>query len=561
MSRRTVIGALGAGLLALGATAPAHAATFAVNNTNSAGAGSLRSAINAANGTAAPDTIRFAIPGNGVHTITPAVALPVITQPVSIEGYTQPGSSAAAPGVPAVPTIVINGTNVARGLDIGGDGIEVRGLVVRDAQTAGIFVEGSDNVVAGSYVGLNAAGVTGNPNGQYGVHIDGGQNNRVGGPGVEDRNVIASNPLAEVYVDGGNSQRIEGNYLGLDETGTVGIGGGTGVLLDTSLNTVEDNVVAYELAGVQIEGNDNTVRANKLGTNVDGTVAFGNFQGVNVHGGDRNLIEDNLASGNLFSGVQLVADGADTADENTVQDNVIGIDAAGAAMPNLTGVTVNLANANTLKDNLIAGNSGHGVHILDADDNRLEGNTIGLLDLGNRGSGVRIDAGGDQNHVGDPGNTIAYNHVDGVTVADGAGNAIRKNSIHDNGALGIDLAANGQTANDPLDADSGPNQLQNGPAITAADATSVDWELDTVPLSDYRLDFFASSACDPSGSGEGETYLDSISVTTDANGHIDGSTVTAIAAGAGMQVTMTATKTVGAGTSRSTSEFSPCRAT
>jgi hypothetical protein len=96
MLRRTTIGAIGAGLLALGATAPAHAATFAVNNTSSAGAGSLRAAITAANGTAAPDTIEFAIPGNGVHTITPAVQLPAITQPVSIEGYSQPGSSAAA---------------------------------------------------------------------------------------------------------------------------------------------------------------------------------------------------------------------------------------------------------------------------------------------------------------------------------------------------------------------------------------------------------------------------------------------------------------------------------
>src|SRR3954451_14772465 len=98
MFRRTAIGALGAGLLALGATAPAQAATFAVNNNASAGAGSLRAAITAANGTAAPDTIAFAIHGNGVHTITPSFALPQITQPVSIQGYTQPGSSVAAAG-------------------------------------------------------------------------------------------------------------------------------------------------------------------------------------------------------------------------------------------------------------------------------------------------------------------------------------------------------------------------------------------------------------------------------------------------------------------------------
>jgi parallel beta-helix repeat protein len=570
MFRRTLTGALGAGLLALGASAPAHAATFAVNNTLSAGAGSLRSAINAANGTAAQDTIMFAIPGNGVHTITPLVPLPVITQPVSIEGYTQPGSSAAAPGVSAVPTIVINGANVARGIDIGGNGIEVRGLVVRDAQSDGIFVEGSDNVVAGSYVGLNAAGVTANPNGLHGVHIDGGQNNLIGGPAVEDRNVIASNPAGEIFVDGGNSQRIEGNYLGTDETGLVGIGGGTGVLLETALNAVEDNVIAFEFTGVEVEGNNNTVRGNKVGTDVVGNTALGNFQGISVFGGDQNLIEDNLASGNLFSGVQLAADGANPAVGNTVQANLIGTNNAGAAaLPNSTGVTINASNDNTLIDNVVAGNSGDGVLILDpdtanapdADDNRLEGNKIGLLGLGNLGSGVKID-GGDQNHVGDPGNTIVGNGVDGVTVVAGIGNAIRKNSIHDNVALGIDLDANGPTPNDPLDADAGPNQLQNDPEITAATAVDVTWEFDAEAATDYRFDFFVSDTCDPSGSGEGETFLDSIKLATNNNGHINPTTTaTAIAAGAGKQVTMTATKLVGAGTSRSTSEFSPCRAT
>jgi len=570
MFRRTAIGALGAGLLAIGATAPAHAATFAVNTTANAGAGSLRSAITAANGTAAPDTIRFAIPGNGVHTITPAVSLPVITQPVSIQGYSQPGSSMAAPGVPAVPTIVINGANVVSGLNLQGDGVEVRGLVIRDTLGDGIVVSGSDNLIAGNYLGLNAAGVVGNPNAFHGVHISSGTNNLVGGPAVADRNVIASNPAGEVFVFGGDGQRIEGNYLGTDETGTVGIGGGGGVNLESALNSVEDNVIASEFTGVHIEGDDNTVRGNKVGTDPDGDTAVGNIWGISVFGGDRNLIEDNLSSGNVFTGVSLMADDGDPAEENTVQDNQIGTNAAGsAALPNATGVEINASNENTLTGNVVAGNSGDGVQILDvdganapdADDNRLEENTIGLPGLGNGGSGVKID-GGDQNHVGDPGNTITDNAVDGVTVVAGSGNAIRKNSIRDNGALGIDLGANGPTPNDPLDADAGPNQLQNDPEITGATAVDVTWEFEAEASTDYRFDFFVSDTCDPSGSGEGGTFLDSIKLATNNNGVINLRTdATAIAAGAGKQVTMTATKLVGAGTSRSTSEFSPCQAT
>src|SRR5947207_15233320 len=63
----------------------------------------LREAITAANtnaasgdaaaGTPGLDTIDFNIPGAGVQTITPGTDLPTITDPVTIEGYTQPGSS------------------------------------------------------------------------------------------------------------------------------------------------------------------------------------------------------------------------------------------------------------------------------------------------------------------------------------------------------------------------------------------------------------------------------------------------------------------------------------
>src|SRR5262245_53416398 len=66
---------------------------FTVSNTNDSGSGSLRQAILDANNNAGADTIRFAIPGAGVHTITPTSELPTITGPVTIDGYTQQGSS------------------------------------------------------------------------------------------------------------------------------------------------------------------------------------------------------------------------------------------------------------------------------------------------------------------------------------------------------------------------------------------------------------------------------------------------------------------------------------
>ena len=113
-----------------------------VYNTDSWGKGSLRSAISAAEVTDTRDEIVFEIPGEGVHTIELDVALPVISKPLTIDGYSQLGANPATEDSPAEPKVVIDAANVARGLDIGGDEIEIRGLVVKNAQEDGIVVDG-----------------------------------------------------------------------------------------------------------------------------------------------------------------------------------------------------------------------------------------------------------------------------------------------------------------------------------------------------------------------------------------------------------------------------------
>ena len=125
-------------VLSLLAAKPAHAAaTFNINSTGDAGddnpgngscftgvliPGSgvglelectLRAAMEEANATTTPDTISFNIPGAGPHTISPATALPAITQPLTINGYSQPGASVntATTGTNAALKIVLNGSN------------------------------------------------------------------------------------------------------------------------------------------------------------------------------------------------------------------------------------------------------------------------------------------------------------------------------------------------------------------------------------------------------------------------------------------------------------------
>ncbi len=66
--------------------------TFTVVNTAGGGPGSLRQAIVAANTAPGADTIAFNIPGNGAQTIKLHTSLPAVTETVTIDGYTQPGS-------------------------------------------------------------------------------------------------------------------------------------------------------------------------------------------------------------------------------------------------------------------------------------------------------------------------------------------------------------------------------------------------------------------------------------------------------------------------------------
>ena len=130
------------------------------------------------------------------------------------------------------------------------------------------------------------------------------------------------------------------------------------------------------------------------------------------------------------------------------------------------------------------------------------------------------------------------------------GNDFNANSIFSNNQLGINLEGGSQngfgvTANDSGDADNGPNQLQNYPVLTSANSqTVIQGSLNSVANRAYRIDFYSSAAADPSGFGEGQTWIGSVNVTTNTSGNATfnqdfpgsltpGSVVTATATGTG----------------------------
>ena len=145
------------------ASTPLAGATFTVTNTADSGAGSLRQAILDANGAAGADTIAFNIAGAGVHTIVLGSALPAVTDVVTIDGYTQPGSSPntlpLAGGTNAVLQIEVSGAALAAesALTWAADGGRIQGLVMNRCPFGTIHVTGSVTIT-GNFLGTTPQG-------------------------------------------------------------------------------------------------------------------------------------------------------------------------------------------------------------------------------------------------------------------------------------------------------------------------------------------------------------------------------------------------------------------
>ena len=186
--------------------------------------------------------------------------------------------------------------------------------------------------------------------------------------------------------------------------------------------------------------------------------------------------------------------------------------------------------------NIISGNLNDGIYI-DSSYNTIEGNYIGtdstgLISKGNGWEGIRITGTATYNTIGGTqtgdGNIIAFNTQQGIGVWGNAavGNSILCNSIYSNSDIGIDLINTfpGVTPNHPGNAGVGGNDLQNFPELGTATTTGsqicITGTFYSVASTNYRLEFFANTAADPTGYGEGQTYLGYVNVTTDANGNV-----------------------------------------
>lgn len=471
------------------------------------------------------------------------------------------------------------GTNFSGGSGLGNNSVGV--MIAGGAKTNKVGDNSTANIISNNFgvgVEITDSGTDGNTvtnciigltpdkskalsSWQAGVAIAGGARSNVIGAAMSyasnrytPSNYIAGNGGFGVVITdtGSNNNIVQGNFIGTNDAFASTLGntaGGVIVENGAAHNTIGGSgnafnmIVANRGPGVQLclkNTINNTLIKNQIGCTLPDSqgkvAALGNAGGVRVYGGaSLNVIGDspfthNVISGNSAYGVSI-EDSATTG--VVVMGNRIGLTPDGlAAMPNQgNGVTIKTgANRCTLIYNTISGNQQHGVELTNTTTygNVIELNNIGTQsngsnDLGNGGHGVRI-SGAHDNTLGSTTtllNVIAYNKRAGVCVAAGAQNQIRCNAIHSNGGLGIDLGEDGVTRGGAV-SPTGPNTLINYPVQLGLNAAGTDLAvsgfLANNPGGSYTVDLYASDAGDPSGHGEGQSWIGAKSIYLDATG-------------------------------------------
>jgi len=489
---RPLVAALASALL----SGPVLAATtFTVNDSGDAvdavpgnalcetagGVCTLRAAIMEANALSGSDTINFAI-GSGAVTISPVSALPTITTPIAINGYSQPGSSAntLAVGSDAVINIRLDGASAGAGVNgltfnVGSDNSSVRGLAITGFTNQGIMLNGggaggtTGYTIAGNFIGTDSAGADLH-NSTSGVFVyNNVTNSLIGGANPEDRNVIAGNWVMGISIGnlGSTGNTIRNNYIGVTPSGLVELdNGASGIEINsTQHTTIQDNVIGGNSEGIRISNATTyaTITGNKIGVGADGSVDIGGGgTGISIYSG---------ASG----GVGNTQIGGTSAGQGNVIANWGG---AGVVVNRFNGA-YSVSAANSIRGNSIYNNGGLGIDLADTAT----------------ATGVGTDNANDVDDVDVGANNFQNYPVASTAMTDGA-------------------------------------------------STAVSFTYGSYVLGQFWVDVYSSPTCDGSGHGEGRTYLGTTTITADGSGNASATVTGLPATTVGQFITLTATDTV-----------------
>jgi hypothetical protein len=370
----------------------------------------LRAAIEFANERPGKDTIKFAIPGDdpgmkgGVPSIQPQTALPDVTDPLIIDGWSQSPASARPPvelsGIDVRPRGVTGELlrfeqapdpdrlllpDLASGLHLIAAGCEIRGMVINAFPLCGILVDGPQTQIQGNFLGTDFSGTGSAPSGlligRYIAHEHQGAGFAYGGGGAQlclrsPYNLIGgTDAKARNVISGGPNQIIENGATRIGWVGPPGL-----VALGTAAN---GNVIQGNTIGLDESGSHPPiVPPGYTEADVHGT---GQYGGVWIHNGSGNQVGGSSpGAGNIIAGnVTGVLVTGESASNNVVAGNQIGWSQnfMGGAANRETGVSLEGSHDNTVGgSDPGAGNtigSALGIY-MGGGRNSVQGNWIGI---------------------------------------------------------------------------------------------------------------------------------------------------------------------------------------
>ena len=490
-----------AAALALALVPQAQAGFHLVTTAADSGGGSLRDAILAANAacSATADgapTIAF----SGAFTITPSTPLPafscLVTSYNPVVDASTYGATIVGPG-----GFANCGLEYQRNFSYGGT-FTVKGVTVKGFNYGGIAagICGSGLDIRGSSIHNNSAGI---------VVFGGAPANNIGGPALADRNLIYSNSVAGIELQGA-SANIENNWIGTSN-GTSAAPNTFGIRSFGSPGQILGNVISGNSdVGILVYGDygGSLISDNLIGVNAAGTGKLGNGGGgiqVNSSGGSPS-IEFNVIGGNSVAGIDIFDSSG-----ISITNNYIGTDEGGANLGNAVGIAAFCSGYSTIDGNTVGRNTSHGMNLQNTGGYNVGDNTI----KDNGGAGIRLAGGADcvwsasQNDL--DGNTITGNaygiQMQASAFGSPVGNYITAGSIYGNSTKNVSLSGTTTLPNDPGDGDGGSNNQQNYPTITSViqtgGVTQVNFTLDTSSGSTYLVQAWSNSAM---GIPAGETF-------------------------------------------------------
>jgi parallel beta-helix repeat protein len=247
-------------------------------------------------------------------------------------------------------------------------------------------------------------------------------NSRVEGLTIHDS---AGGAAADGIQVNGSQNTLADNLIGTDSAGATmnQWNLATGVVINGNQNVVKAGVIAESSGdGVEINGNLNLVAASRIGLPFGG--GLGNSgNGITVTGNDNQITDRNVISENNGHGAEI------NGNHNRVEDNYVGLDETGATGPGNVGDGIHVAgNENLVRAN-VSSNNDAGV-FADGTSNTILDNALGtdatrMVEQDNR-DGVLI-AGGFTNHV--EGNLSAGNSESGVQIEGGQAHRVEGNEL------------------------------------------------------------------------------------------------------------------------------------